>query len=758
MKVILTFLSLIVGLTIGQPTVVPDTGINSANCPSCINAWQVTNSPGTKFKSYIIIFGYTHTRWSCPFIDSRVVEGVYMKTPWNDWQQCLFGIVNNDILFGHGTCESVSCVFGTFDYSCSYDASILYDEPFAIFPSDDRVWCSWACRKSCSPAPSSSTYEMYYRCGDNYTVIGSEECDDGNNADGDGCGKYCVWEDPCATNNAGCSPIAQCTSYRGVASCRCPKNYVGPPTACSKSCPSIVKSYVISPAMMTFNDSRAYCQSINLYLANVSSDEETILVRNALLAAGATEGWIGLYTRYRKDNIGVYEWVSQDRFPDNFGTAATYTPWENGTTKTITAGLYAYITNNGTWRVGNNNQYRNAVCEKPCGTKCPNGVLDSGEQCDDNNSNNGDGCSNCMIESGYICEGSPSVCKGINYCDNATAVCISGNNCAYTGPGTFTCECPFGYSGDGKISGVGCNEINRCTQIPYPCVSNASCTKTGPGTFTCSCGLGYSGDGTVLGTGCNPVNYCEDLTSCVNISTRCNYDGPGQFTCFCPTNYTGDGKTNGNQCSPVNVCLTNNPCVGNATCTYSGPGTATCSCNEGYQGIATIPGSCDPINRCNDQTPVCSPNSVCIFTGPNIYECKCAEGYEGNYSVDGCKPINACLKTPSPCDSFASCQNTGPNQFNCICSEGYSGAGLLSNGCNPICGDGKVLSPEGCDDNNTKSGDGCSPTCTIERGYTCVSQINSDFSSFLISNCTKTSRPTCDVGATFLSLTKYYYY
>lgn len=42
---------------------------------------------------------------------------------------------------------------------------------------------------------------------------------------------------------------------------------------------------------------------------------------------------------------------------------------------------------------------------------CPNGVTESPETCDDNNSSNGDGCSSiCAIESGWSCSGTPSTC------------------------------------------------------------------------------------------------------------------------------------------------------------------------------------------------------------------------------------------------------------------------------------------------------------------------------------------------------------
>ncbi|MBK6683088.1 MAG: hypothetical protein IPG45_01330 [Deltaproteobacteria bacterium] len=45
------------------------------------------------------------------------------------------------------------------------------------------------------------------------------------------------------------------------------------------------------------------------------------------------------------------------------------------------------------------------------GTTCGNGLLDTGEACDDHNLNPGDGCNpTCTIEAGFLCGGVPSVC------------------------------------------------------------------------------------------------------------------------------------------------------------------------------------------------------------------------------------------------------------------------------------------------------------------------------------------------------------
>lgn len=43
-------------------------------------------------------------------------------------------------------------------------------------------------------------------------------------------------------------------------------------------------------------------------------------------------------------------------------------------------------------------------------------------------------------------------------------------------------------------------------------------------------------------------------------------------------------------------------------------------------------------------------------------------------------------------------------------------------GCAPVCGDGLKYPSEACDDGNTRSGDGCSTTCTEEAGFSCTVQ------------------------------------
>lgn len=78
---------------------------------------------------------------------------------------------------------------------------------------------------------------------------------------------------------------------------------------------------------------------------------------------------------------------------------------------------------------------------QPCHlmSKCGNGDVVSPEQCDDKNMDSGDGCSDlCLVEIGYKCSGSPSVCtetvcgdgvvEGAEGCDDGNALPFDGCN------------------------------------------------------------------------------------------------------------------------------------------------------------------------------------------------------------------------------------------------------------------------------------------------------------------------------------------
>jgi cysteine-rich repeat protein len=107
-----------------------------------------------------------------------------------------------------------------------------------------------------------------------------------------------------------------------------------------------------------------------------------------------------------------------------------------------------------------------------CTMECGNGVIVTDEQCDDGNPTDGDGCSSsCAIEAGWECVGTPSVCTPL--CGNSVLdpgeICDDGNT-----DNTDACldTCVAASCGDGFTwSGV-----EDCDSVDASCCSPTACT------------------------------------------------------------------------------------------------------------------------------------------------------------------------------------------------------------------------------------------------------------------------------------------
>ena len=116
---------------------------------------------------------------------------------------------------------------------------------------------------------------------------------------------------------------------------------------------------------------------------------------------------------------------------------------------------------------------------------------------------------------------------------------------------------------------------------------------------------------------------------------------------------------------------------------------------------------------CPEHSSTAQPGRV------DLSACVCVAGWLANEATPQepyCVNEDECETGSNNCHQYAVCSDT-EGSFTCACSRfGYAGDGVT---CPPICGDGWTMIEEACDDNNTRTLDGCSEACDIEAGAVC---------------------------------------
>jgi cysteine-rich repeat protein len=328
-----------------------------------------------------------------------------------------------------------------------------------------------------------------------------------------------------------------------------------------------------------------------------------------------------------------------------------------------------------------------------------------GEECDDSNSNTGDGCeNNCK----YSCVSTDTTrnctpidpCQGQGACNDTTHVCAAGtplgdNTSCGNGNYCKTGVCTTPMCGNGMVEpgetcdlgasngtmGSGCKA--NCT---YECVNAATdCPAT---------------------TFCN-MNTCNTAHACAAVADT------AKNGMSCGTNLVCN---NGNCVAPTAVCGNGVKETGEACDFGTGNGSNT-GCTNCQFSCTLLPDSCNDGNLCNG-TETCSAVTV--------------NGQAGQ----------KCNQTATAPAAGTTCA-TGKICLNQLCVTSVCGDGILStvNGeqCEPpntatcsatcqniVCGDGVRAGTEQCDDSNTTNLDGCNSTCKFEQCHR-VNQLTMQF-------------------------------
>jgi cysteine-rich repeat protein len=387
-------------------------------------------------------------------------------------------------------------------------------------------------------------------------------------------------------------------------------------------------------------------------------------------------------------------------------------------------------------------------CRSSCALpSCGDGVVDAGEECDDGNTSNNDGCLTTCEEAscgdGFVCNENNPLAPCTSGPANGKEQCDDGNLKDDDGCSNL---CVPENCGDGEI-----NDAEQCDNGQgacaggfnprLPCGANADCFGS-PAVPSQGCILCLND--IILGldpTGTPPHDRCAAAPNLDDVGNRC------RSSCALPR--CGDGVTDAGELCDDGNASNNDACLINCRWNLCGDGNvcnasdrkdpdAGDNCGVGvHAGAGGILEECDdgnqnPFDGCSDGCELTSCGDG-IVQAPEQCDLGDATCSAGNNSQDGrvCSSDAECLG--GSCDPAGN-RDDLPNtcRTSCMlpsCGDGVQDAGEQcddgnlagGDGCTEtcrsnVCGDGdRNPELEPCDDGNTLGGDGCSASCVVER-------------------------------------------
>ena len=362
---------------------------------------------------------------------------------------------------------------------------------------------------------------------------------------------------------------------------------------------------------------------------------------------------------------------------------------------------------------------------------CGDGKIEPGETCDDGNSTSGDGCSSsCQLEGDYYACVAGQACVDTRNCEELAEAGLikAGSDSGCSAP-PKAAVCGDGYLDIGEACDTGADNGKAtsgcaadCSSIfaGYVCpTAGVDCTNT----WIC-------GDGKIEGT-----EQCDEGKAKTAGCTAADAGAPTSLDA---------GADAGDAGATLGPCQV----VAGWTCTIPGTACVAAKCGD---GIIAGNEQCDVgptpplVNGCTAcrlsavTTSVAADAGVQPSTVITNYNCSYPDGGtpDGGIKEETCAPTvcgNGIKEGTEQCDDgntkgYDGCSAQCQLEPSCLNNVDATGKAIPDGTCVSICGDGIVFDfdsngdgkqDEQCDDGNTLAGDGCSPTCQAEPGYSCT--------------------------------------
>lgn len=376
--------------------------------------------------------------------------------------------------------------------------------------------------------------------------------------------------------------------------------------------------------------------------------------------------------------------------------------------------------------------------------KCGNGVLETPEACDDGNLDGGDGCAaDCTLEAPPAgidtCPGAAIALAGpaegpmtFHTTASTSSLSASVKSCTNTKErkdAVYTFVAPY----DGYLTAKAKGDFNTVLDLRTACVLESASTTAG----SVACGRADGGDGEESIAA--PVTAGTTYYLVVEGSnTNANKEGVFSLDLSIAKSVCGNGVIEGGEECDDGANAAGDGCAPDCALEPTPTSRTTCANAEALALTETAPGVYSATATGGNwnlpgggyfTAPCAGAGKEAYFTVTPPIDGVVVARVDANYDISiGARP--AC--PPNTSSGFLTCSNKSAGPGGEVISYATAAGTktwiivdaprVAEKGSFTIevtvqgesCGDGVVSGAETCDDGNTKAGDGCSPTCTLE--------------------------------------------